>query len=198
MNACGEVFAREIGDILSRRERTAIEHPSFLRAAVIVPLFKKEGNCHVLFTRRTDRVKYHKGQISFPGGGFDEDDADLKRTALRETFEEIGVCEKDIRVLGILDDVVTISQFVVTPYVAIFPYPYPFHVSPIEIDELVEVPLAALLSPECFGKKEIIDNGLKKIVDSYQYKQYTIWGATARILKQFLDLLPKSLFSEAL
>jgi 8-oxo-dGTP pyrophosphatase MutT (NUDIX family) len=187
---CGTHFVEKIREILSRRERKQIEHPEFPRAAVLVPLFEKEGYCHLLLTRRTDQVKHHKGQISFPGGVFDDEDADLERTALRETFEEVGVKEEDVQILGPLDDIVTISEFVVTPFVGIIPYPYPFQLSPREIAELIEVPVAPLLDPNCFGEKGIIDNGRKRTVESYQYQHHIIWGATARILKQFLGLIP--------
>ena len=190
MKVCGSYFVDEIRDILKQRERKVIEHPAFPRAAVLVPLFDKEGSCHLLFTRRTDQVKYHKGEISFPGGMFDEEDGDLKKTALREAFEEIGLNEDDIQILGALDDIVTVTEFIVTPFVGIFPYPYTFKLSPIECAELIEVPLASLLDTDCYGEKEIIQHDQKRIVETYQYRHHNIWGATARILKQFLDLIP--------
>jgi 8-oxo-dGTP pyrophosphatase MutT (NUDIX family) len=192
MEACGKYFVKEIREDLRRRERNVIGHPSFPRAAVLVPLFEKEGNCHILFTMRSQQVKHHKGQISFPGGAFDDEDADLRRTALREAFEEIGVKERDVQVLGTLDDIVTTSEFIVTPFVGVIPYPYFFQLSAVEIAELIVVPLASLLDSSCFGEIEIIDNGLKRIVESYQYQHHAIWGATARILKQFLDLISAS------
>ena len=115
---------------MSRRERKVIEHPPFPRAAVLVPLFEKDASCHLLFTMRSHQVRHHRGQISFPGGAFDEEDADLQRTALREAFEEIGLREREVQVLGILDDIITTSEFIVTPFVGVFPYPYLFKVSP--------------------------------------------------------------------
>ena len=166
-----------------------MEHPSFSHAAVLVPLFNKQGNCHLLFTKRSEEVKYHKGEISFPGGVFDKEDSELERTALRETFEEIGLQEKDIQIIGVLDDIVTVTEFIVTPFVGFFIYPYSFRPSPIEIAELIEVPLSALLDEKCFAEKEITRMGRKEIVYAYQYGDHVIWGATARILKQFLDLI---------
>ncbi len=150
---------------------------------------RRKGSCHLLFTKRTDQVKHHKGEISFPGGMFDEEDNNLRRTALREASEEIGLKEDKVQILGVLDDIVTVTEFIVTPFVGVFPYPYPFKLSPIEIAELIEVPLASLLDPGCFGEKEIIQIGRKRIVQAYQYKHHSIWGATARILRQFLDLI---------
>ena len=192
MNFCEKDFIDRIGTILSSRKRRVIEHPPFSHAAVLVPLFKKEEDCHLLFTKRSDQVKYHKGEISFPGGVVDEEDLELVNTALREAHEEIGLKRNDVQIVGILDDIVTITQFIVTPIVGLFPYPYPFKVSEVEIAELIEVPLSSLLHKECFSEKEIIRGGQKEVVYAYQYGEHIIWGATARILKQFLDLIPST------
>jgi 8-oxo-dGTP pyrophosphatase MutT (NUDIX family) len=189
MNSYKKDFIDQIRNILSSRQRKVIEHPSFARAAVLVPLFEKEKECHILFTKRTDQVKYHKGEISFPGGVFDEGDLELERTALREADEEIGLKENDVHLMGVLDDIVTITEFIVTPFVGHFSYPYPFKTSPIEIAEMIEVPLSSLLDEDCFSEREIIRMGRKEMVDAFQYKDHVIWGATARILKQFLDLI---------
>jgi len=189
MKYCEKDFIIELRKILSTRERRVIERPSFAHAGVLVPLFKKEEDCHILFSKRTDQVKYHKGEISFPGGVYDKADSDLERTALRETFEEIGLKESDVQIIGVLDDIVTITEFIVTPFVGFFPYPYPFKVSPIEIEELIEVPISYLLNEECFGERVIFRGDRKEVVYSYQYGKHIIWGATARILKQFLDLI---------
>ena len=182
-------FIDQIRTTLSSRQRKVIEHPSFARAAVLVPLFEKEGECHILFTKRTDQVKYHKGEISFPGGVFDEGDLELERTALREADEEIGVKENDVHLMGVLDDIVTITEFIVTPFVGHIPYPYPYKTSPVEIAEMIEVPLPSLLEKDCFSEREIIRMGRREMVYAFQYKDHVIWGATARILKQFLELI---------
>ncbi len=189
MEAFGKKFIADLKNSLNNRERKIIENPSFSHAAVLVPLFRKEGVCHLLFTRRTDRVKYHKGEISFPGGMADKEDLNLEKTALREASEEIGLNEKDVEIIGILDDIVTITEFIVTPFVGLFPYPYLFKPSPIEIAELIEVPLSYLLREDCFSEREIIRMGKRELVYSYQYGNHIIWGATARILKQLLDLI---------
>ena len=189
---CGKDFIDRIRTLLSSRERRVIEHAPFLRAAVLVPLFKKGEECHILFTKRSEQVKYHKGEISFPGGGVDAEDSKLEETALRETAEEIGLKGRDVQILGVLDDVVTISQYIVTPFVGFFPYPYPFKLSPVEIAELIEVPLSFLLKRDCFSEREIFRGGQNEIVYAYQHGEHVIWGATARILKQFLDLLATS------
>ncbi len=189
MNYCEKDFFDQIRTILSSRKRRVIEHPPFSHAAVLVPLFKKGGDCHLLFTKRSEQVKYHKGEISFPGGVVDEEDLELINTALREADEEIGLKKSDVQILGILDDIVTITEFIVTPIVGLFPYPYPFKVSEVEIAELIEVPLSSLLRGQCFSEKEIIRGGQEEVVYAYQYGKHTIWGATARILRQFLEIV---------
>jgi 8-oxo-dGTP pyrophosphatase MutT (NUDIX family) len=189
MKYCEKDFIDQIRTTLSSRKRRVVEHPPFSHAAVLVPLFKKVENCHLLFTKRSDQVKYHKGEISFPGGVVNEEDLELVSTALREAHEEIGLKESDVEIIGILDDIVTITEFIVTPILGLFPYPYPFKVSEVEIAELIEVPLSSLLDNKCFSEKEIIRGGQKEVVYAYQYEKHIIWGATARILKQFLDLI---------
>jgi 8-oxo-dGTP pyrophosphatase MutT (NUDIX family) len=189
MNYCEKNLIDQIGKMLSSRKRRVIEHPPFSHAAVLVPLFQKDGDCHLLFTKRSEEVKYHKGEISFPGGVVDEEDRELINTALREAHEEIGLKESDVQIIGVLDDIVTITEFIVTPIVGLFSYPYPFKVSEVEIAELIEVPLASLLEEDCFSEREIFRGGQKEVVYAYQYGEHIIWGATARILKQFLDLI---------
>jgi 8-oxo-dGTP pyrophosphatase MutT (NUDIX family) len=192
MKYCEKDFIDRIQKILSTRERSVIELPSFSHAAVLVPLFKKGEDCHLLFTKRSEEVKYHKGEISFPGGVADKEDSELISTALREAYEEIGLKESDVQIIGLLDDIVTITEFIVTPIVGLFPYPYPFKVSEVEIAELIEVPLSFLLEEDCFSESEIFRGGQNEIVYAYQYEKHIIWGATARILKQFLDLIASS------
>jgi len=189
MNYCEKDFIESMKKMLSSRKRGVIEHPPFSHAAVLVPLFKKEEECHLLFTKRSDEVKYHKGEISFPGGVVDEEDRELINTALREAHEEIGLKESDIQVIGLLDDIVTITEFIVTPIVGLFPSPYPFKVSEVEIAELIEVPLSFLLNKECLSERTILRGGQNEVVYAYQYGEHIIWGATARILNQFLDLI---------
>ena len=189
MNYCEKDFIDQIRATLSARQRRVIEHPPFSHAAVLVPLFQKDKDCHLLFTKRSEEVKYHKGEISFPGGMVDEEDKELINTALREADEEIGLKERDVQIIGVLDDIVTTTEFIVTPIVGLFPYPYPFEISEVEIAELIEVPLSFLLIEDNLSEREILRGGQKEAVYAYQYGKHIIWGATARILKQFLDLI---------
>jgi 8-oxo-dGTP pyrophosphatase MutT (NUDIX family) len=159
-------------------------------AAVLIPCYVKNGQYHLLFIQRTDRVPDHKSQISFPGGACESIDKSLAETALREAEEEIGVKRKDVKVIGQLDDMATAgTNYVISPVVGFIPYPYPFKVDEFETDEIIEVPIAALLDEKCMEEGTALVDG--RAVDSYfyHYGNKVIWGATARILKQFLAII---------
>lgn len=179
----------EISDILSQRDRNVIDDPRFYPAGVLVPLYEKDGEYYVVFTKRTDNVEHHKGEISFPGGAYDREDKTLEFTALRETYEEIGVRVQDVEILGKLDDMVTRSNFAVTPLVGMIPYPYDFKTSEIEVAELLEVPISHLLDKKNLIQETRVFNGVTHVMQSYQFKDHVIFGATAMMLRQFLDLI---------
>src|SRR4030043_592103 len=137
---------KKIKERLARQEKVRIHDGTLKKAAVLIPLFKKDGEYYILFTRRTDTVEHHKGQISFPGGRQDKKDKNLLATALREAQEEMGIAPRDVKILGELDDFCTVTtDFCVSPFVALISYPYPFKVNPHEIAEVIEAPLSALL-----------------------------------------------------
>lgn len=173
---------------LAGRGRKTIPSQGLVPAAVLLLLFEKEGGAYLLFTKRTEEVEYHKGQISFPGGAYEKGDRDLLATALRECAEEIGTRAEDLEVLGRLDDTPTRgSHFLVSPFVAYLPHPYPFKVNRGEIEKLIEVPLSALLDKSRFIEDSQVRQGELLPVYFYLYEDHVIWGATARILKQFLE-----------
>jgi 8-oxo-dGTP pyrophosphatase MutT (NUDIX family) len=183
-------MSESIKKALSGRRRRIISTKRLTRAAVLLPLFQKEGRYHVLFTKRTERVKHHKGEISFPGGVVDEGDEDIEATALRETFEEIGLQRNNAEILGKLDDAVTISSaYLITPIVAEIVYPYPFSINEDEIEELIEIPLEAFLEEDRWINETYANGGKKILSYRFEYKGRIIWGATARIIRQFLDIL---------
>jgi len=167
---------------------TAEELP---RAAVLLPLYEHAGTVHVLFTKRSELVEHHKGQISFPGGAYDATDRDLQFTAVRETWEEIGVSTDHVDVLGQLDEMITVSNFLVRPFVGHItqPGPYPFAHSEIEVAEILEVPLEHLRDDTNVQEELRTYQGREMMAYSYRWRHHLIWGATARILKQFLDVL---------
>ncbi|MEX0787044.1 MAG: CoA pyrophosphatase [Dehalococcoidia bacterium] len=181
-----------IRQALERRTPKRIERDDLPRAAVLIAIYEKDAVPHLLFQVRTEIVLHHKGQISFPGGAEDEGDIDLRMTALRETEEEIGLVEEDVDVWGTLDDIVTISDFVVTPYVGRVtrPSPYPFAPSGYEVAELLEVPLSHLLDPANVNARPVPWRDRHAPPPSYSFGEHVIWGATARMLGQFLELAP--------
>jgi 8-oxo-dGTP pyrophosphatase MutT (NUDIX family) len=182
-------------DVIRERLRThepaRIEAPGLMRAAVLLPLYDNGGDLHVLFTVRSELVEHHKGQISFPGGGYDATDGDLRVTALRETWEEIGVAQDHVELLGELDEMVTISDFLVRPFVGLItePGPYPFAHSEIEVAEILEVPLRHLRDEANVVAEPRVYQGREMIAYSYRFGHHLIWGATARMLWGFLELL---------
>lgn len=187
-----ENLKERINAVLAARERRIISGDDLIPAAILLPLFRKKKGYHVLLTKRTKKVKTHKGEISFPGGVYDQEDRTLEKTALRETFEEIGLREKDVEILGCLDDVETLTKYMIRPFVGIFPSPYPLVVNREEIEEIIEVPLQSLLQKDRFEKKKISLERGERTFYTYRYGKHFIWGATAGILKQFLDLIRSS------
>ena len=175
-----------------RTKRVQVEvpghHPSPVPAAVLVPLFQEHGQFHLLFTRRTDQVEFYKGHVSFPGGARDPQDQSLLVTALRESEEEVGLRPQDVTVLGELDDLLTGHNFLVSPFVGLIPYPYPFRPLAQEVAEVFGVPLPFLLEPgNC--RVEARPDGRPGYFYDCQGK--VIWGVTGLILKQFLDLVSR-------
>lgn len=172
---------------LARHAPRTIPDEGLRPAAVLVPLFVHEGEDRVLLTRRTEELPHHRGEISFPGGACHDGDADLLATALRETEEEMGIRPADVRVLGRLDDFMSVHGYHVVPYVGTFPYPYRFRVNPGEIAEVIEVPLRALHAPGVFRSEDWRHRGRPHPVYFYTVGGHEIWGLTAAILRQFLQ-----------
>lgn len=165
-------------------------NPGVAPAGVLLLIYDHEDGPRIIFQKRTDQVKDHKGQISFPGGATDPDDETVLHTALRETHEEIGVHPDDVEVLGQLDDMVTNSNFRVSPFVGwLKRYPYEWSFSDIEVAYLLEVPLQHLLHPDTLVPDRRLINGREHVFSSYQWQDDLIWGATARMLSNFLDVL---------
>jgi 8-oxo-dGTP pyrophosphatase MutT (NUDIX family) len=177
-------------DVLASRRKVGIEAAGRVPSAVLVPLYRDGGSYHIVFIRRTQMVKTHKGQISFPGGAREKGDRSLQETALRESAEEIGLQPEDVEVLGELDDeVTTTSNYIVTPFVALMPWPYRFALNAGEVDEIITVPIRSLLEKGCLAPATEVLEG--RVVDSYayHYRGQVIWGATARILYKFLNII---------
>jgi 8-oxo-dGTP pyrophosphatase MutT (NUDIX family) len=178
---------------LSSHQAVRLHEDAKKESAVLVPVFRKGGKYHLLFIQRTERVEHHKGQISFPGGAHKKADGSLLSTALREAEEETGLAPVDVDVLGELDDVLTAtSNYVISPFVGLISYPYNFKPDKWETEELLEVPIEALLLKDSFSETMTIQNGEEIETLFYDCGEISIWGATAKILKQFLDIYTDS------
>jgi 8-oxo-dGTP pyrophosphatase MutT (NUDIX family) len=175
--------------LLQERQKSYIGDPERVPSAVLLPLYVRDVQEYIVLIKRTENVSEHKGQISFPGGSREDLDVTLLDTALRESSEEIGLDAGDVEVLGELDDeVTTTSNFVVTPFVGMIPWPYRFVKNESEVDEIIEVPVPALLAKECLEPDTELLNGRTVASYVYRYEGRRIWGATARILNKFLKI----------
>jgi 8-oxo-dGTP pyrophosphatase MutT (NUDIX family) len=174
---------------LAARARRVVGPGPLVRAAVLVPLVER-GGPHLVFAKRTDRVGTHRGQISFPGGTVDPADPSPLDAALRESEEEVGLPRRAVEPLGALDDTETFAtQFVITPWVGVIREPVVWRPDGQEIAKVIEVPFAALLDPANVRVEHWTRDGVVRPVYFYGYDGEIIWGATARIVKHYLDVV---------
>lgn len=150
-----------------------------------------------MLNKRSQQVEHHKGEISFPGGMKDPGDATLLDTALREAFEEMGILPSDVEILGEVDDVPTNSRFLIRPFIGTIPYPYDFKPSSAEVAAVLEVPLFALMNRANRRDEIRIKNGKLVNAPTFAYEGNLIYGATARVLDNFLSLIETALEKEA-
>jgi 8-oxo-dGTP pyrophosphatase MutT (NUDIX family) len=171
---------QQIEKILCQRKKEKITGENLKASAVLIPLFYNQGQYHVLFTERSDEVVFHKGQVCFPGGTQEPSDSSLLQTALRESEEEIGLEAKNIEILGELDDSLTfVTNYVISPFVALIPHPHSLKTNGREVKGAFSIPLSFLMDEANFKQDSY----------AYEYEGHIIWGATARILRQFINLL---------
>jgi 8-oxo-dGTP pyrophosphatase MutT (NUDIX family) len=169
----------------------ALDRSDLISAAVLVPITARDARPHVLFTKKSASVPHHKGQFSFPGGIVEERDGSRVETALREAWEEIRLPAEAVEVLGLLDDTETrATPFIITPVVGIVTDAVAFVPDGREIERVIEVPLDTLADPAIFHEETWTRDGAAHVVYFYQVSaDDVVWGATARIVKQFLELL---------
>lgn len=166
--------------------RITQENSELTPAAVLILLFEKDDQLHVVLTKRTDSVEHHKGQISFPGGTKNEEDVTIIATALREAEEEIGLLINSIEVLGLYNDFITPSGFCITPVVAFLSSMITFSINPLEVSEVFDAPLSFILNNQNEQVEFHMFNGIKRPVYYYNYGNHEIWGTTAVIIRSFL------------
>ena len=178
--------------VLADSPKTTLDDPALSPAGVMLLLYPKDDDYVVLLNKRSDTVDHHRSEVSFPGGRRDETDPSLLHTALRETHEELGVLPDDVDVLGKLDEVATVTKYAMSAYVGAIPEGYGFTPSHAEVAEIIELPVAPLLDGE-------YDRNETRLIDerpvrwpSYAYDGHVVWGATARVLSRFVDLMAHS------
>ncbi|MDO8755136.1 MAG: CoA pyrophosphatase [Anaerolineales bacterium] len=157
-------------------------------AAVLIPLTFYKEEWHMLFTRRTDRVESHKGQVAFPGGACDEGETTPEQTALREAEEEIGINPADVKVIGSLSSLITVSNFRVSPVVGVIPYPYVFRVAGVEVARIFTIPLSWLANRNNYWEFSVRESE-RALIAYHPYDGELLWGATARMTVNFLNTL---------
>ena len=189
LTTAANTHLERLHEVLDRRVRRSIDSaPPLLRAGVLIPLVRRGDGIELVFTRRTDTVLTHKGQISFPGGQREDSDVETVETALRESYEEIGLEPSRVTVLGELDDVFTaVSSFVITPVVGLVDGGIDDLVlAPDEVKSLLVVPVAQLLDPDVHTTETRNVGEQEYRIHYYTVGDDVIWGATGRIVYQFL------------
>jgi 8-oxo-dGTP pyrophosphatase MutT (NUDIX family) len=173
-------------------------HRPATHAAVLVPLVQREDGLHVLLTRRTEHLREHGGQVSFPGGRVEAHDDDLAGTALRETHEEVGLPRECVEIIGQMPVYTTVTHFVVTPVVALVQPPFELVLDTFEVAEAFETPLAFLMDPAHHRRHVVSFAGGERQFLSMPWqgrgadgapREYFIWGATAAMLRNLYRFL---------
>lgn len=185
-------FIDSLQSRLNSRQPTITVEWNARPAAVLVPLYEQDGEWHLLFTQRTDSVDEHKGQVSFPGGRIDPEDESPEHAALREAEEEIGLKRSDVKLIGRIDDLLTSTQWHITPVVGVIPYPYDFVINPHECSAVFGVSLKWLADPANLETRYRPPPVGGPPIPVYYYREYeghVIWGVTARMVRMFLKLI---------
>lgn len=167
------------------------ERPGLVPSAVLVPIQVSLGGISVLYTKRSETLNHHRGQISFPGGKWSPEDRCLRETALREAHEEVGILPDDVEILGELDEVWTPTGFIIRPFVGLLQAPYPYRINPAEIDRLIDIPWEQIPSPEGFACQTRMVNGEPLDVCHFHFGNDLIWGATARITRNLMTAVAR-------
>lgn len=160
----------------------AVERAALTPASVLVPIVARRESLTVLFTRRTAHLRAHSGQISFPGGRVEPQDAGPAATALRETQEEIGLAPERIELIGTLSEYHTRTGYRITPIVGVVAPPFSLQADAQEVDAVFEVPLSFLLDPRNHQRHEREFEGRMVSYFAMPYGEHYIWGATAAML----------------
>jgi 8-oxo-dGTP pyrophosphatase MutT (NUDIX family) len=173
---------------LARRPAIEIDAPQLRRAAVLIPLIRERDGYALIFSRRAESLASHSGQIAFPGGSVEPDEA-LTDAAVREAEEEVGIPRTSVELIGRLDDLVTNSGFLVAPFAGIVHERIDYVMQESEVAEVFEVPVDALLEERNPEVRYVSFRKRRYPAYFYHHGPYEIWGLTGRIVKAFLDLV---------
>jgi 8-oxo-dGTP pyrophosphatase MutT (NUDIX family) len=182
----------KLGNHLAEHSREIRTEWNARLAAVLIPLFYEQGEWRILFTRRTDHLESHQGQVSFPGGAVEAQDVSPQAAALRETEEEIGIPSDEIKVLGELDSLLTVTQYQIVPIVGIIPWPTELRINKVEVARVFSVPLNWLADEDNVEVQTREFRLGDRSIEVFYFKPYEeeiIWGATARLTLNFLSEL---------
>jgi 8-oxo-dGTP pyrophosphatase MutT (NUDIX family) len=178
--------------LLDAGEAASLDVHGRIDAAVLVPLYLDDGGLHAVFTRRRDDMRRHPGEISFPGGRQDDDETDLRLTALREAEEEIGLPARAVELVGALQPTPTIAtNYAVYPFVGLIEPGHPWRPSAHEVAEVLELPLRAVR--DGYARRRLVRRGVPFRTDVYVVGEDLIWGATARMVGDLLERIPEAL-----
>ena len=207
MSSANKPIHPELVRIRQIFQNTVIENPSNFRAksvglnkeflvapkkaAVLIPLLLDVDEIHLLFTRRNENLAEHSGQVSFPGGSYEYGDDFPVGTAKREAFEETGLLPEDVDVIGQLPEILSITNYCVSPVVGSIPWPYKFSISEVEVSKIFTIPLKWLSNPMNRRQetKLLPDDKLAEVIYFDRYRGELLWGFTARLVLNFLALI---------
>lgn len=160
-----------------------LENQPLRKASVLIGFVERNQELSIIFTKRAKHLKHHPGQVSFPGGKFEHQDINLANTALRETYEEVGIRGSEINIFGQMPELITISKFSVTPFLAFVDKGYTTNIDRNEVDEVFEVPAKLILDHSQLKSQQFQFANHSHRVFGLSYKQHFIWGMTAQIIQ---------------
>ncbi|MCD6152147.1 MAG: CoA pyrophosphatase [Deltaproteobacteria bacterium] len=178
----------QLASALANYKYQPLSFPDGVRAAVLCPLFIREGEAQLLLIKRSQQLKHHKGEVSFPGGVKESHDNSLLETCLRETEEEVGIKSGDVTIIGRLDEVDTTTGFLVSPFLGLIPHPYSFQLNKQEVEHLITVPIAQFI--EVTNQHDFYYFNGQRLISliAYHVNSQVVWGATARIVEQLITM----------
>ncbi len=184
-----DTLLAELKTLLATRPPRNLNGHDVRPAAVLLLVFPRNGQYYVHVQKRSRHLKNHAGEACFPGGKPKSQDADLLATALREAHEEENIDPADVTILGRLNDTPTRTGYMMKVFVGTIPQPYDYRPNPEEVDEVVDVPLEALQDPANWREEARWEDGGLTTAHSYAYGPHIIYGATAKVVREFLDVV---------